>query len=144
MSVCVCVCVCVCARARVCVCVCVRVCACVCVCVCLCVCVCECVCVCVCCSVTQSAWHPEYANYMVEGTPGKPYGGLMAHFNIVEANMRRRSAPSHTHISFPPFFFLLSLLPSLSPDPPTPTCCRVIFDRWPHPYPYLLSCVIIG
>lgn len=41
-------------------------------------------------SETRSAWHPEYAAYMVEGTPGKPYGGLMAHFNLVEANMRRR------------------------------------------------------
>jgi glutamate--cysteine ligase catalytic subunit len=27
---------------------------------------------------------------MVEGTPGQPYGGLLAHFNIVEANMRFR------------------------------------------------------
>lgn len=27
---------------------------------------------------------------MIEGTPGKPYGGLLAHFNIVEANMQRR------------------------------------------------------
>lgn len=27
---------------------------------------------------------------MIEGTPGKPYGGLLAHFNIVEANMKHR------------------------------------------------------
>ncbi|XP_020299476.1 glutamate--cysteine ligase catalytic subunit isoform X2 [Pseudomyrmex gracilis] len=27
---------------------------------------------------------------MLEGTPGKPYGGLLAHFNVVEANMRYR------------------------------------------------------
>jgi hypothetical protein len=27
---------------------------------------------------------------MIEGTPGKPYGGLLAHFNIVEANMKNR------------------------------------------------------
>lgn len=27
---------------------------------------------------------------MIEGTPGKPYGGLTAHFNIVEANMKCR------------------------------------------------------
>lgn len=27
---------------------------------------------------------------MIEGTPGKPYGGLLAHFNVVEANMRYR------------------------------------------------------
>ncbi|CAG2209521.1 GCLC [Mytilus edulis] len=27
---------------------------------------------------------------MVEGTPEKPYGGLLAHFNVVESNMRLR------------------------------------------------------
>ena len=27
---------------------------------------------------------------MVEGTPGKPFGNLMSHFNQVESNMRRR------------------------------------------------------
>lgn len=37
-----------------------------------------------------TTWRPEYANYMVEGTPGKPYGGMMAHFNVVESNMRLR------------------------------------------------------
>ncbi|VVC45915.1 Hypothetical protein CINCED_3A009299 [Cinara cedri] len=38
----------------------------------------------------KSLWRPEYGAYMIEGTPGKPYGGLLAHFNIVEANMRYR------------------------------------------------------
>lgn len=38
----------------------------------------------------KSLWRPEYGAYMVEGTPGQPYGGLLAHFNIVEANMRYR------------------------------------------------------
>jgi len=37
-----------------------------------------------------SLWRPEYADYMIEGTPGQPYGGLLAHFNIVEANMKYR------------------------------------------------------
>lgn len=41
-------------------------------------------------STVKSLWRPEYGAYMIEGTPGKPYGGLMAHFNIVEANMRYR------------------------------------------------------
>ncbi|KAK0042022.1 glutamate--cysteine ligase catalytic subunit [Biomphalaria pfeifferi] len=41
-------------------------------------------------SSAATSWHPEYAEYMVEGTPGKPYGGLIAHFNIVEANMSLR------------------------------------------------------
>ncbi|XP_076161965.1 glutamate--cysteine ligase [Ptiloglossa arizonensis] len=38
----------------------------------------------------KSLWRPEYGAYMVEGTPGKPYGGLVVHFNVVEANMRYR------------------------------------------------------
>lgn len=38
----------------------------------------------------KSLWRPEYGAYMIEGTPGKPYGGLLAHFNLVEANMRYR------------------------------------------------------
>ncbi|CAL1548977.1 unnamed protein product, partial [Lymnaea stagnalis] len=38
----------------------------------------------------STSWHPEYASYQVEGTPGKPYGSLMAHFNTVEANMSQR------------------------------------------------------
>ena len=37
-----------------------------------------------------TTWRPEYAAYMVEGTPGKPFGNLMSHFNQVESNMRRR------------------------------------------------------
>lgn len=37
-----------------------------------------------------TTWRPEYAAYMVEGTPGKPYGGLLAHFNVVESNMKLR------------------------------------------------------
>lgn len=41
-------------------------------------------------SGVKSLWRPEYGAYMIEGTPGQPYGGLLAHFNIVEANMRNR------------------------------------------------------
>eukprot|EP00062_Callorhinchus_milii_P009386 gi/632953142/ref/XP_007892244.1/ PREDICTED: glutamate--cysteine ligase catalytic subunit [Callorhinchus milii] len=35
-------------------------------------------------------WRPEYGSYMIEGTPGQPYGGTMADFNTVEANMKLR------------------------------------------------------
>ncbi|XP_043535519.1 glutamate--cysteine ligase catalytic subunit isoform X3 [Chiloscyllium plagiosum] len=35
-------------------------------------------------------WRPEYGSYMIEGTPGQPYGGTMADFNTVEANMKFR------------------------------------------------------
>ncbi|XP_045541950.1 glutamate--cysteine ligase catalytic subunit isoform X1 [Papilio machaon] len=44
----------------------------------------------------KSLWRPEYGAYMIEGTPGKPYGGLLAHFNIVEANMQYRRAEAST------------------------------------------------
>lgn len=37
-----------------------------------------------------SLWRQEYASYMVEGTPGVPYLGYMAQFNVVEANMKMR------------------------------------------------------
>jgi len=37
-----------------------------------------------------SLWRPEYASYMVEGTPGGPYGGDISEFNKVEQNMRKR------------------------------------------------------
>ena len=41
-------------------------------------------------------WRPEYGSYMIEGTPGQPYGGTMSEFNTVEDNMgkRRREALS--------------------------------------------------
>ncbi|XP_077468568.1 glutamate--cysteine ligase catalytic subunit isoform X2 [Stigmatopora argus] len=41
-------------------------------------------------------WRPEYGSYMIEGTPGQPYGGTMSEFNTVESNMgkRRREASS--------------------------------------------------
>lgn len=35
-------------------------------------------------------WRPEFGAYMIEGTPGKPYGALASCFNVVEANMRAR------------------------------------------------------
>uniref|UniRef100_A0A8C3VIX9 Glutamate--cysteine ligase n=1 Tax=Catharus ustulatus TaxID=91951 RepID=A0A8C3VIX9_CATUS len=35
-------------------------------------------------------WRPEYGSYMIEGTPGRPYGGTMSDFNTVQDNMRKR------------------------------------------------------
>ena len=47
------------------------------------------------CRAVAALWRPEYASYMVEGTPGRPYGHRMAHFNMVEANMRLRFIMFH-------------------------------------------------
>lgn len=38
----------------------------------------------------KANWFPEYAIYMIEGTPGMPYSGTMKDFLLVEANMRYR------------------------------------------------------
>lgn len=38
----------------------------------------------------KSLWRPEYGAYMIESTPGQPYGCSLSHFNVVEANMRYR------------------------------------------------------
>lgn len=38
----------------------------------------------------KSLWRPEFGAYMIEGTPGQPYGHLVSHFNVVEANMKSR------------------------------------------------------
>jgi hypothetical protein len=42
------------------------------------------------CRLSIGLWRPEYAEYMVEGTPGKPYESDLAYFNVVESNMKRR------------------------------------------------------
>lgn len=36
------------------------------------------------------SWKPEYASYMLEGTPSKPYDSELAFLITVEANMRKR------------------------------------------------------
>uniref|UniRef100_A0A8B9R9G1 Glutamate--cysteine ligase n=1 Tax=Astyanax mexicanus TaxID=7994 RepID=A0A8B9R9G1_ASTMX len=41
-------------------------------------------------------WRPEYGSYMIEGTPGQPYGGTMSEFNTVEDNMGKRRREAST------------------------------------------------
>lgn len=75
-----------------------------------------------------TTWRPEYAAYMVEGTPGKPYGGMMAHFNLVEANMRLRRQELKKLLAENEFPLSLTAFPRLGCSPftdpvttPTPT-----------------------
>lgn len=58
-------------------------------------------------SGVKSLWRPEYGAYMIEGTPGQPYGGLLAHFNVVEANMRYRRTEAAEFLG--PDEYLMSL-----------------------------------
>ncbi|GAV03361.1 hypothetical protein RvY_13795 [Ramazzottius varieornatus] len=45
-----------------------------------------------------SLWRPEYAAYMIEGTPGSPYGSSLGALNKVESNMRRRRAEAQRQL----------------------------------------------
>jgi len=77
----------------------------------------------------KSLWRPEYASYMVEGTPGQPYGALPAHLNIVESNMKSRR--KEAQLQLPPNEIVLSItnfprlgcpnftFPEYNPDPET-------------------------
>lgn len=74
----------------------------------------------------KSLWRPEYGAYMIEGTPGKPYGGLLAHFNVVEANMRYRRQEASKLLKPGEVLMSLTNFPRLgAPDftdpPATPT-----------------------
>ncbi|XP_044726614.1 glutamate--cysteine ligase [Chrysoperla carnea] len=74
----------------------------------------------------KSLWRPEYGAYMIEGTPGAPYGGLLAHFNIVEANMKFRRDEAAELLQAGEVLMSLTSFPRLGcPDftvpPTTPT-----------------------
>ncbi|KAF7407344.1 glutamate--cysteine ligase catalytic subunit [Vespula maculifrons] len=76
----------------------------------------------------KSLWRPEYGAYMIEGTPGKPYGGLLAHFNVVEANMRYRRQEATKLLKHGEVLMSLTNFPRLGasdftdpPAVPTPT-----------------------
>ncbi|KAH7719127.1 gamma-glutamylcysteine synthetase [Aphelenchoides avenae] len=38
----------------------------------------------------RTLWRPEFASYMIEGTPGVPYGNILPCLNMVETNLRMR------------------------------------------------------
>lgn len=38
----------------------------------------------------KTSWKPEYGAYMLEGTPGVPYGGTLKELLQVESNMKYR------------------------------------------------------
>ncbi|KAL1140373.1 hypothetical protein AAG570_000305 [Ranatra chinensis] len=76
----------------------------------------------------KSVWRPEYGAYMIEGTPGKPYGCLLAHFNIVEANMRYRRLEAQSLVLPGEVIMTITSFPRLGcpnftnpPSTPTPS-----------------------
>lgn len=77
----------------------------------------------------KSLWRPEYGAYMVEGTPGKPYGGLLAHFNIVEANMQYRRAEASAFLHPGEVLMSITNFPRLGcPNFTSPPCVPKTHD----------------
>lgn len=86
----------------------------------------------------STLWRPEYASYMIEGTPGHPYGSTLAHFNLVESNMQLRreevlkrlagagetamSLTAFPRLGCPPF-----TLPEHFPTPNSGAACSLFF-----------------
>ncbi|KAG8198502.1 hypothetical protein JTE90_017368 [Oedothorax gibbosus] len=73
----------------------------------------------------NALWRPEYGAYMIEGTPGKPYGALSSCFNVVEANMRARRLEVEALLGKDESLLCLTSFPRLGcaefTDPPTKT-----------------------
>lgn len=91
-----------------------------------------------------SLWRPEYASYMVEGTPGYPYGGSLNYFNTVEHNMRTRRQELEALLEEDEVCFSISSFPRLGcPDftsPPFLPDPRNSFSRslfWPSEATFL-------
>ncbi|KAL5112948.1 Glutamate--cysteine ligase catalytic subunit [Taenia crassiceps] len=73
-------------------------------------------------------WRPEYAAYMIEGTPGKPFGHLPEYMNTVEFNMQKRREQVQKRLPENCYIMCLSAFPRLGcpdftfpPARPTPT-----------------------
>jgi glutamate--cysteine ligase catalytic subunit len=67
-------------------------------------------------------WRPEYANYMIEATPGHPYEHTISCFNRVEANMSLRRKQAQDMLGKDEYIVSLTGFPRLG----TPQF------TWPH------------
>eukprot|EP01138_Halocafeteria_seosinensis_P015003 gb/GECG01015315.1/.p1 GENE.gb/GECG01015315.1/~~gb/GECG01015315.1/.p1 ORF type:complete len:872 (+),score=96.63 gb/GECG01015315.1/:1-2616(+) len=62
----------------------------------------------------ETAWRPEYGAWMVEATPGRPYGNLTTDLPLVQLNMARRRSQIQKALH--------SLVPSLRLEPCSIVC----------------------
>lgn len=58
-------------------------------------------------------WRPEYANYMIEGTPGQPYDHNIENFNLIESNMRLRRKQIQNLLGENEYVFSVTVFPQL-------------------------------
>ncbi|KAJ7328569.1 Glutamate--cysteine ligase [Desmophyllum pertusum] len=89
-------------------------------------------------STNKTAWRTEYASYMVEGSPGQPFGVCMKYFNAIEANMRLRREEIQrsliepgetvlTIVAFPRMGCPNFTCPSVDPTPAGGLSCSIFF-----------------
>ncbi|KAI8926839.1 glutamate-cysteine ligase-domain-containing protein [Entophlyctis helioformis] len=64
-------------------------------------------------TVPDSSWKPEYGRYMLEGTPGGPYGATIEDMLTVEDNMRKRRALGNSFLGENQYIFTLTNFPRL-------------------------------
>jgi len=71
----------------------------------------------------DATWHPEFAAYMIEGTPGAPYESSVSEFNKVQENMRKRRLQVKELLGDGEYLFSLTGFPRLGcpgfSEPPT-------------------------
>eukprot|EP00842_Homolaphlyctis_polyrhiza_P005748 jgi/Hompol1/6174/HPOL_002182-RA len=79
--------------------------------------------------VPDSSWKPEYAKYMLEGTPGGPYGSTLDDLLTVEDNMRKRRALCNSLLQPNQFMFTFTNFPRLGV---TEEFLSPHFDPTPH------------
>ncbi|EGF79020.1 hypothetical protein BATDEDRAFT_35498 [Batrachochytrium dendrobatidis JAM81] len=63
--------------------------------------------------VPDSSWKPEYGRYMLEGTPGVPYGSTVDDLLTVEENMRKRRALGNSLLKSNQSLFTFTNFPRL-------------------------------
>ncbi|KAJ8908709.1 hypothetical protein NDN08_005414 [Rhodosorus marinus] len=74
--------------------------------------------------IVETLWRPEYANWMVEGTPGTPYRSFIRDLTLVEKNMALRRAEIQGLLGDNELVLSLTAYPRLGckqfTDPPKP------------------------
>ncbi|CAG8597076.1 10153_t:CDS:10 [Diversispora eburnea] len=63
--------------------------------------------------VSNTSWKPEYGRYMLEGTPGKPYGSSLSDLIQVEPNMKLRREIAEKHLEQNEVLITLTSFPRL-------------------------------
>lgn len=77
----------------------------------------------------EFSWNPEYGRYMLEGTPGKPYGSRMVDLLLVEENMVERRKLCAKYLKDNEYLVTMTNFPRLGcNDFIVPICSEITSD----------------